>query len=180
MMARLNYLLVSFFACSFLMSAQAVFSQTSGNFQNKEHVINNGGNPAPALTSTNYQITLSSIGDGLSGTAMSSPGYQIDGGFEASYPPPGEVLDLMFSDNTTFAWDTELSVGTYNVYRGNITDLASGYGTCFTQGLTTVTAIDAETPSSGQCFFYLVTAENRIAEEGTMGNNSSGAKLDNA
>jgi hypothetical protein len=156
------------------------FAQTSTNYQNKEHIINNGGNPAPALTSTNYQITLSSIGDSLSGTGMSSSGYQINGGFDGSYPPPGEVLDLKFTSATAFQWDTEPSVGTYNVYRGNIANLASGYGTCFTQGLTTTNAIDAANPSSGQCFFYIVTAENMIAEEGTMGNSSSGTKRVNS
>jgi hypothetical protein len=166
--------------CLGLLGQVFIPAQTSANYQNKEHVINNGGNPAPALISTNYQITLSSIGDSLSGTGMSSAGYQIDGGFEGAYPPPGEVLNLLFTGKTTFQWTTESSVGTYNVYRGNVANLASGYGSCFTQGLTVTNAIDAADPSPGQCFFYLITAENMITEEGTMGNNSSGAKRTNA
>jgi len=156
-----------------------VLAQVSDNYQNREHAINSGGNPAPFLSSDNYRITLSSIGDGISGTNMSSPGYEIDGGLEGSFPPPGEVLDLTFTDKTTFEWNAEPSVGTYNVYRGDVTALPSGYGTCLAQGLTTVTAIDAENPSSGQCFFYLVTAENRIAEEGTLGKKSDGSSRAN-
>jgi hypothetical protein len=60
---------------------------------------------APALTSTNFTITLSSIGDGLAATGVSSASYQMDGGFVPPYPPPGEVLDLQFASKTTFAWD---------------------------------------------------------------------------
>jgi hypothetical protein len=157
-----------------------VFGQTSANYQNKEHCVNSGGNPAPSLTSTNYQITLSSIGDGLSGTAMNSASYQVDGGIVSSYPPPGEVLNLLFTDKTHFVWDPEPSVGGYNVYRGNVANLSSNYGSCFTSGLTTTLAIDTEDPPSGQCYFYLITAENRIGEEGTMGKKSDGTPRLNA
>ncbi len=173
-----NKLLI--FILSTFCLALTAFAQTSSNYQNKEHVINSGGDPAPTLASANYQITLSSIGDGLSLTAMSSSSYQVDGGFAGSYPPPGEVMNLMFSDKTNFYWDTEPSVGNYNVYRGNVAELTSGYGSCFAQGLTATTASDTEAPPAGQCYFYLVTAENMIAEEGTMGNNSSAEKRVNA
>lgn len=154
-------------------------AQTSTNYQNKEHTVNAGGNPAPVLTSTNYSVTLSSIGDGLSGTGMSSPGYSLDGGFPAPYPPPGEVLDLQFTNKTTIGWEPERSVGTYSLYRGLVSGLSSGYGTCLTQGLPSAQATDAEVPATGQCFFYLVTAENRTAEEGTLGNESNGTPRPN-
>jgi hypothetical protein len=154
-------------------------AQSSTNYQNEEHTVNAGGNPAPVLTSTNYSVTLSSIGDGLSGTGMSSTGYSMDGGFPAPYPPPGEVLDLQFTSKTSFGWDPEVSVGTYRVYRGLVSALSSGYGACLTSGLALPLATDAATPSSGQCYFYLVTAENRLSEEGTLGMKSDGTPRPN-
>jgi len=157
-----------------LLAPLGGMAQTSTNYQNREHAFNAGGNPAPALTSTNYQVTLSSIGDGVSGVGMSSAGYRMDGGFEGSYPPPGEVLNLRFTGKTTFGWNPEPSVGTYDIYRGLLSGLPSGYGTCFAQGLTTPQGSDAGVPSPGQGFFYLITARNRISEEGPMGNKSNG------
>lgn len=159
--------------------ARGTSAQSSTNYQNQEHVVNSGGNPAPTLTSTNYSVTLSSIGDGLSGTGMSSIGYSMDGGFPAPYPPPSEVLNLQFTNKTSMGWNPELSVGTYSVYRGLVSGLSSGYGTCLAQGLTSTQATDTENPSAGQCFCYLVTAENRIAEEGTLGNQSNGTPRPN-
>jgi hypothetical protein len=159
--------------------ARGTPAQSSTNYQNQEHTVNSGGNPSPVLTSTNYSVTLSSIGDGLSGPGMSSTGYSMDGGFPAPYPPPGEVLDLQFASKASFGWDPEVSVGSYSVYRGLVSGLSSGYGTCLAQGLTSTQATDATTPSAGQCFFYLVTAENRIAEEGTLGNQSNGTPRPN-
>jgi hypothetical protein len=159
--------------------AQGTLAQSSTNYQNKEHVVNSGGSPSPVLASTNYSVTLSSIGDGLSATGMSSAGYSMEGGFPVSYPPPGEVLDLQFTNKTTMGWNPELSVGTYSVYRGLVSGLSSGYGTCLTSGLALTQATDATTPSAGQCFFYLVTAENRLTEEGTLGKKSDGTPRPN-
>ena len=150
------------------------FAQTSATYQNKEHVINAGGNPAPAITSITYSISLSSIGDGLSATGMHSASYSMDGGFVPPYPPPGEVLNVRFTDKTNFVWNPEASVGTYDVYRGFVTGLPASYGTCLASGLTLDQATDASNPSAGQCFFYLVTAKNRLGEEGTMGKKSDG------
>ena len=175
-MKRLRRLVVLvYLSCFGLILTPTIRAQTSTNYKNGEHVINSGANPAPTLASTNYKITLSSIGDGLTGNGMSSSSYQMDGGFLPSYPPPGEVLNLMFSDETTLVWDTEQSVGDYGVYRGDVADLSGGgYGVCLVSGVTATQAEDASTPDPGQCFFYLVTARNRIVEEGTMGSDSSG------
>lgn len=157
-----------------------LLAQTSPSYKNEGHVVNSGGNPAPTLTSTNYQVTLSSIGDGLTGTGMSSSGYTMDGGFVPDYPPPGEVLNLTFSDKTTLGWDPEASVGTYDVYRGTVAGLHGGsYGTCLAHGLTANQGTDTDVPIAGQCLTYLITAENRLYEEGTMGKDSSGATRPN-
>jgi len=158
-----------------LLASSTLWAQTSTNYQNQEHVFNAGGNPAPAITSTNYSITLSSIGDGLTQTGMNSPSYQMDGGFVPAYSPPGEVLNLQFSSKTAFGWDPEPSVRAYEVYRGDIVNVPSGSGACLVSGVTTTAASDATTPAQGQCFFYLVTARNRVSEEGTMGNDSQGS-----
>jgi hypothetical protein len=163
-----------------LLAAVGAKAQTSTNYQNKEHVVNSGGNPAPTLTSTNYKVTLSSIGDGLLATSMSSSSYQMSGGFDEAYPPPGEVLNLRFTSKTDFGWNPEPSVGTYNVYRGLVSGLASGYGSCIQSNLTTPSTSDGTTPAAGQCFFYLVTAKNRLGEEGTLGKNSAGTPRPNA
>ncbi len=169
-----NFLILIFLTFSIL-----TYSQESPNYQNKEYVFNSGGNPAPEISSTNYKITLSSIGDGLFQAGISSSNYQIDSGFINSYPPPEEVLNLMFVSKTNFIWDPEKSVGTYNVYRGFITDLPSSYGSCFAYNLTSTNYTDSSTPPAGQCYFYLVTAKNRLAEEGTMGRRSDGQKRQN-
>jgi hypothetical protein len=170
---------MSILGVAFLALSMGALAQTSTSYQNKEHVINSGGNPAPVLASTNYRITLSSIGDGLSGSAMSSAGYQVDGGFVPPYPPPGEVLNLLFTGKTSFGWKPEASVGTYSVYRGFVSGLPAGYGTCLASGLAVTQATDATVPTAGQCFFYLVTAENLLAEEGTMGKKSDGTTRPN-
>jgi hypothetical protein len=165
--------------CLSLLAAVGAKAQTSTNYQNKEHVVNSGGNPAPTLTSTSYKVTLSSIGDGLLATSMSSSSYQMSGGFDEAYPPPGEVQNLRFTSKTNFGWNPEPSVGTYNVYRGLVSGLASGYGSCIQSNLTTPSTSDGTTPAAGQCFFYLVTAKNRLGEEGTLGKNSAGTPRPN-
>ncbi|MEJ2368989.1 MAG: hypothetical protein P8Z49_11750 [Acidobacteriota bacterium] len=150
-------------------------AQTSPNYSNEEHVLNCGATPAPTLSSSNYQVTLSSIGDGLSTATMSSSSYEISGGFDAVFPPPGEVENVHFTSKTDMAWNPEPSVGTYNVYKASLADLQGGSsGTCFASGLASPTASDTATPSAGQCFYYLVTAENRLNEEGTLGSQSGG------
>jgi hypothetical protein len=155
------------------------FAQSSANYRLTESVFNAGGNPSPVLTSTGYQVTLDAVGDSVSGANLSSASYSSDAGFAALFHPPGEVLDLRFTDSTHLAWDPEPSVGSYNLYRGLVSGLSGGYGACLSSGLTGESGVDASTPSAGQCFFYLVTAENRIAEEGTLGQTSSGVERAN-
>jgi hypothetical protein len=154
-------------------------AQSSASYKLTESVFNAGGNPAPVLTSASYAMTLDALGDSVSGTNLASASYSSDAGFAGLFHPPGEVLDLRFTDSTHMAWDPEPSVGFYNLYRGLVSGLSGGYGSCLSAGLTGESGVDAATPSSGQCFFYLVTAENRIAEEGTLGQTSSGAQRPN-
>ena len=76
---------------------------------------------------------------------------------------------------TTLTWDPEASVGSYNVYRGTLSELPTTYGTNIEPGWTGETYPDTD-PYGGESWFYLITASNRIAEEGTKGTDSSGTE----
>ena len=89
------------------------------------------------------------------------------------YPPPGETLNLLFTDAQTLVWDPEKSVGSYILYRGLLSELSLSYGNCVQQGITTNTTPDTPPPDD---YFYIVTAENRLEEEGTMGEDSTPAE----
>lgn len=163
-------------------SASAVCAQSSASYQLTESAINCGGDPlgGVVLTSASFKVTLDAIGDSVAGGPLASSSYSSDVGLPPSLKPPGEVFSLHFTDKFTLAWQPENSVGTYRLYRGLSSDLPSTYGTCLTPGgLTTEQATDSATPSPGQCFVYLVTARNRISEEGTLGNTSSGTPIPN-
>jgi hypothetical protein len=162
-------------AILYLTVSFALLAQTSASYKLTESAFNAGGNPAPVLTSTSYQVTLDAVGDSVSGGTLSSASFNSSPGFPAAYPPPGEVATVRFTDITTLVWTPEGSTGTYNLYRGLITDLPGSYGTCkLPANIVGETTTDSDVPSSGQCYFYLVTAENRIAEEGTKGSDSEG------
>ena len=102
----------------------------------------------------------------------------MEGGFGSTYPPPGEVSGLRFVDGSILAWDPEWSAGKYNLYRdllGNLSGL--GFGGCEQPGLTGTTVADATPmPPPGDGHFFLVTVENRLAEEGTKGFRTDGAE----
>ncbi|MEW5806520.1 MAG: hypothetical protein AB1756_04100 [Acidobacteriota bacterium] len=158
-------------------------AQESTNYKLKEYTFNNGGDPrnGTVLTSTNYKVSLDSIGDTIADGSMSSASYGINSGFDTWYLPPDEVLNLRFlSDKTTLTWSPEGSVGHYNLYRDLLSNLDPGYGNCQETLIQDEQATDASTPSAGQGYFYLVTAVNRIYEEGTMGYKSSGGERPNS
>jgi hypothetical protein len=159
------------------------FAQQSANYGQKEHVFNQGGNPAGGivLTSPRFKVTTDSVGEGLLGASLTSPTFRVDGGFIPAYPPPGEVQGLLFhSDDTTLVWNPETSVGTYDLYRGLLSALSGGgYGACKEYGLVNEAATDTDIPPARNGYFYLVTAENKLREEGTKGFSSDGAERPN-
>jgi hypothetical protein len=166
-----------------LIAAVPAAAQTSTNYRLTEQVFNAGGHPSDGivLSSASFRVTLDAIGESVVGTGLSSASFEMDGSFGAAYPPPGEVLNLRFTDATTLVWDSEKSVGVYNLYRDWLTTLSGlGYGNCEQQDLTDETATDTDTPKpAGRGFFYLVTAENRLNEEGTKGQDSSASERPN-
>ncbi len=166
-----------------LLAATAVLAQESATYKLTEHVFNAGGHPSGASNpvSASYQITMGSIGDGLSARGLSSASYHTDAGFVMTYPPPGETTGLRFISKTGLAWDAEPSAGSYNLYRDLLSNLTGlGFGQCQQQGLASTTTNDAEAVPAGDGFFYLMTVENRVAEEGTKGAQSSGAERQGA
>lgn len=164
-----------------LVGETPLFGQASANFRLIENTLNSGGNPqaGTVLASSGFKLSVDAIGDTFALTGLSSAFFKMDAGHVAAYPPPGETFNLRFSNSTTLVWDAEKSVGDYNVYRGTLSSLPGGYGTCLQSAIGTQTASDSSIPAPGTAFFYVVTAENRIDEEGTKGFDSSGAERTN-
>lgn len=163
-------------------TAPAPPAQQSTSYRLSENDLNEGGHPAGGVTpsSGSFRLSLDAIGEALHVAGASSASYRMDAGFVIAYRPPGEALDLAWSTKTTLAWSPEPSVGSYNVYRGLVSALPGGYGACLAANLPGETATDAAIPPAGDCYFYLVTAENRIEQEGTKGHDSLGTERSNA
>lgn len=163
--------------------APCVGAQQSVSYTLTESVFNQGGHPADGVVpvSASYRLTLDSIGDGATGVALTSASFRLDGGFIAAYPPPSEVYDLrLLADRATIVWSPEASIGSYNLYRDLLSDLSGlDYGRCEQQGIQDEMTGDPSSPPPADGYFYLVTAENRLGEEGTMGRNSSGGDRPN-
>jgi hypothetical protein len=151
-----------------LLGAGTVSAQSSASFDQREHAFNLGGRPAQGATATSasFRVSLDALGS-------PAPTATILG-FVPAYVPPGEVANVRLGPDTqTLSWDPDPSVGSYAVYRGTLADLSGlQYGAC--TGTSAVpTATDADVPVSGAGYFYLVTARNRLHEEGTKGLDSA-------
>lgn len=163
-------------ALALLAGAPAV-AQESASYRLTEHTLNAGGHPADgkAMASTSFRISYDAVGTPAVRWGMAGPSFRMDASFGAAYPPPGEVDGLRFEGEELLRWNAERSAGVYGVYR----DLVSGlpgleYGQCLRGGLAETSLTDTSTPSHGKAFFYLVTARNRLGEEGTKGHDSVG------
>jgi hypothetical protein len=170
------------FACTLAMSTSWGLAQQSASFRMSEHVFNAGGRPAGGATasSAHHHLTIDAIGDGVFPSASSAGGHQLSGGFVAAYPPPAEVTGLRFADMQTLEWEPEPSVGSYHLYRGDISTIAGlSYGTCLVSPIDGPSASDAGPVPEGGGFYYLVTARNRLWEEGTKGRSSAGLERAN-
>jgi len=158
-----------------LPGSEQAWAQTSPSYIQEEHVVNQGGHPeeGTVFTSASFQVTLDSLGESVNPALVNSPSFTGSVGFGLSYPPPGEVFNLMLS-GTALNWNVEASRGTYSLYRGLVTDLPGTYGTVFQQGINAESTTDVDMPGSGECYFYLICVDNRLDEQGTKGYNSSG------
>ena len=161
------------------IGGRPAMAQASASFRISAHVLNAGGHAASGtvLSSSSFRITFDSIGDPLAALPMSSASFRLQPGFALVFPPPGEVSGLVFQDRQTLRWNIEPAVGSYNLYRGLVSTLPSlEFGTCEQEGIPQATTTDSSSPLSGQAFFYLVTAENLLTEEGTKGFQSNGTE----
>lgn len=156
-------------------------AQTSVSYKLTESTLNHGGDPKDGVSaaSASWHIKLDSIGDGMLGVALSSASWHSDAGFVDVYAPPREVASVRWASKTSVLWDPEPSVGSYDVYRDLLSTLPGNFGVCFASGLTSESATEPASPSLGAPWFYLVTARNRLGEEGTKGFRSSGAERPN-
>ena len=136
-----------------------VLAQESPSFRLNEHAFNAGGQPQDGvvLSSSSFQITLVAVGGTVTAATLSGAHFAADGGFVAYFPPPGEVMNLAFTDAVTLVWDADGSIGDYNLYRGQVTaPFDPGYGSCLVPSITDETATDGTTPEIGNTLFYLV------------------------
>ena len=80
----------------------------------------------------------------------------------------------------TLVWGAVSCATEYHIYRGPLTGLPSGdYGSCLDSidpDRTDTTLLDTTIPALGRGFFYLITAENSLGQEGTLGYASSGER----
>lgn len=156
-------------------------AQTSASFKVTESVINAGGHPLDANrpASASFRISHGAIGDAAGRGTLSSASYRGDGGFVARYAPPGEVYGVQFLDKINLTWSHEPSVGTYNLYRNTLASLPGNFGGCYQSALAGSQFGETDAPPEGSGWHYLITAENRLREEGTKGHTSSGAERSN-
>ena len=161
---------------AFLFVCGAALAQTSTSYNLEEHSFNSGGNPFNGATpsSTGFQLSIAAIVP-ISAHGVSSTSFMLDAGLVGSYPPPVEITGLVFTSVNNFEWDPFPGIGTYNVYRGLIGGFDPSYGACSQTGVITNSASDGP-PITSPGLFYLVTTENKLAEEGTKGRNDLGER----
>jgi len=164
--------------------AGPVLAQESTHFKLEFGTFNAGGRPSDGVVaqSASYLLSLDAIGDGSLGTGLTSPGFSMDSGLAATFQPPGEVANLRFTSATGLQWDPDTSVGDYALYQGLVgLPFPAGYGSCAQPppAITTNTTAVTSLPAERQASFYLVTARNRLAEEGTKGFTSAGVQRAN-
>lgn len=165
-------------ACALLGAAVLpAAAQSSTSFQVSDSTFTQGGNPAPSLVSSRYAVTLSAIGEIVSAAPLTSASFRVDGGLVGGNAPAREVLGLRLGvDRESLYWGWTSGADSFDVYRGDVSRLASGdYGTCLATRTPATTWIDADLPAAGRAFFYLVGARNRLGERGPLGTSSAGA-----
>ncbi|MCP3979844.1 MAG: hypothetical protein GY716_11095 [bacterium] len=98
-------------------------------------------------------------------TALAPPG---------EISPPGSPAPLRFADATSLTWESTAAATTYNLYRGDASDLGGAGGACLASDLPSNSATDTGSPAPGTTWAYFVTGRNSVGE-GTAGHASSGA-----
>lgn len=163
--------------CFLLAATSPELAQESTSYRLNENALNAGGHPdqGTVMSSTSFRITLDATGDPLATPSLASASFTMQSGTIASGRPPGEVAGQVFlGDSATLQWDPEPSAGTYRVYRGLLSARsATNYGSCHQQGIVAISTTDNEAPPAADGYMYILTVENILGEEGTMGYTSA-------
>ena len=161
---------------SILLAITDARAQSSASYSLEELSLNSGGSPdnGVILSSTSFRITLGTLGESLTHVRLVGTTLIQEGGFASLNPPPEEVTNLRFNDETTFTWDPQ-PVAEYEVYRGTLSSFPGTFGLCFANAVAGESTTDATMPPSGGGYFYLVTARNRLLEESPKGYGSDGS-----
>lgn len=158
------------------------FAQSSASYRLTGQVLNAGGRPEQGFVSSSplYRLGVESIGGDFSGVPQSALSYRLAGGFALLGAPPGEVTGLEFlGDEVTLRWSAEPRSMAYNVYRGALAMPPGGFGICAHARVEETFVLETQDPPVGAGFFYLVTGENLLREEGTKGYASDGTERAN-
>jgi len=167
-------------ALAVLVSATPVGAQQSASFALEGSTFNEGGRPANGVVaqSASFQITLDAVGETVPTLESLSANFGLSGGIVSAYAPPAEVQTMAFGPGagsaTTVLWSPIPTAVRYDIYRGPTGRLPGTYGSCLASNLVGSPYNDPVAPGSGTIFFYLVTGENRLGEEGTKGYQSNG------
>jgi YD repeat-containing protein len=87
------------------------------------------------------------------------------GSSSAIAAPPPEPVSLQLVSSTALNWSGSAGALAYNLYRGEISALPGGeYGACHDGNIEATSTSDAQIPSPGSAFFYVVSAMNEDGE----------------
>ena len=148
------------------------WAQESTSFQVREHRFSGAGASADEADLASSSYLTRPLGAGGAGglEVLESTSFTISAGSEDAYLPPGEISELAFLTPDSLLWNPEPSAGLYHLYRGQVSDLtAAGTGICHEANLTSPSITETDMPGAGTAYFYLVTVENRLGQEGTKG-----------
>jgi len=176
MRTRAGWMLVALTAAVCGAPARA---QSSASHRIEGATLNAGGRPSGGMVaqSPSHRITLDVVGADLPGLDASSASFGLSGGFGGAFAPPSEVEAAAFAEGGTPAltWASMPAAVTYDIYRGATDTLPGTFGSCLAASVATPSYTDLAAPALKGAFFYLVTGENRLGEEGTKGYQSSGS-----
>jgi len=168
-------------ALAICTSGGLLLAQQSASFALEGTTLNEAGRPenGTLAQSGSFQITLDAVGEALPAFDAVSASFNLSGGVVGAYAPSAEVQALGFVSAggaaPALAWAPLPTAVRYDVYRGATGSLPGSFGACLASNLASTSYNDAAAPLPKTGFFYLVTGENRLGEEGTKGYQSNGA-----
>ena len=93
--------------------------------------------------------------------------------------PVGDTLRLSMATGASLGWAPVAQANVYNLYRGTMAGLASGYNhACLKSASPDTFGQDPSLPPPGSVFYYLASGANRC-EEGSLGADSDGRERPN-